>query len=65
MSWYLEQLYSTQFERMLKRWREDNADAEPDDETLKRLRTQARMIVDDIDSSQRAEVIGSLYSDDG
>lgn len=64
MSWYLEQLYATQFERMLERWREQNSGAEADDTTCKRLRTQAQMIVDDIDSSQRAEVIGSLYTDD-
>lgn len=65
MSWYLEQLYAAQFELMLKRWHEENAGVEPDDETVNRLRIQARMVVDDVDRSQRAEVIGGMSSDDG
>lgn len=62
MSWYMEQLYSAQFELMVTRWREENSGEEPDDVTRERLRTQARMVVDDIDNAQRAEVLGSLYT---
>ncbi len=64
MSRYLDELYDSGFERSLQAWRSENPEQEPDAETLHRLRTQARMTVDDIDSAQRAEVMGSLYAED-
>ncbi|MGB5149402.1 MAG: hypothetical protein WBN99_05330 [Mycobacterium sp.] len=64
MGWYLEQLYDSQFELMLQRWRSENPEQEPDAETVKRLRIQTRMIVDDVDNAQRAEVTENLYAED-
>ncbi len=64
VGWYLEQLYDSQFELMLQRWRSENPEQEPDAETVKRLRIQTRMIVDDVDNAQRAEVTENLYAED-
>lgn len=64
VGWYLERLYDSQFELMLQRWRSENPEQEPDAETVKRLRIQTRMIVDDVDNAQRAEVTENLYAED-
>lgn len=46
-----------QYELMLRRWKEQH----PDVETERVLRIQARMIVDDVNGSQQAEVVKGHY----